>query len=167
MISNKICKAGHTYDSSIRGCPICKKESRRRWYLKNREYKLDRNKRWNESNKDKRKSYAEQNRIKNKDKLKLYKESRKDIIKNSNLLRNYNITLVEYNKMVDNQQNSCAICGCSGEKCKYKQLSVDHNHSTGIVRGLLCNRCNMALGLIDDSIETAKSIIMYLSRGEL
>lgn len=65
------------------------------------------------------------------------------------LKRLYNITLEEYAEIFKNQGEVCAICKntCSTKK----SLSVDHDHETGRVRGLLCNKCNVGLGSFRDS----------------
>jgi hypothetical protein len=65
------------------------------------------------------------------------------------------------------QDGRCAICR-QPEKTvlrgKVKQLSVDHNHGTGQVRGLLCARCNFIIGLCDEGIEVLAETIAYLDR---
>ena len=61
---------------------------------------------------------------------------------------NYNITLIDYNKMFEEQEGKCKICGVHQDKLN-RILGTDHNHDTGIVRGLLCNRCNITLGYIE------------------
>lgn len=63
----------------------------------------------------------------------------------------YGITLNEYDIMLEKQNGVCAICGCEEtNNGRWKtgpiRLSVDHNHKTNKVRGLLCNNCNTALG---------------------
>lgn len=60
------------------------------------------------------------------------------------LKRNYNITLEEYNSLLVKQFNSCGVCGNgqSGTKHKNNTFCVDHDHKTGLVRGLLCHSCN-------------------------
>lgn len=62
----------------------------------------------------------------------------------NHLKRNYGITPADFNSMKEHQHGQCAICQ------KKTRLNVDHNHKTGIVRGLLCNRCNRRLAAIDD-----------------
>lgn len=77
------------------------------------------------------------------------------------LKRKYNISIEEYDEMLKLQNNSCAICKTqeqSGKGC----LHLDHCHSSGIVRKLLCSRCNMMLGLARDNIEILKTSIDYL-----
>ena len=77
------------------------------------------------------------------------------------LKRLYGITLEQYVEMFVAQGEVCAICK---EKCPTKKsLSVDHNHETGIVRGLLCNRCNRALGMFQDNPALLIRAAEYLS----
>jgi hypothetical protein len=66
----------------------------------------------------------------------------------------------EYEDLIAWQDSKCAIC----LKDKDEQLSIDHNHSTGRIRGLLCGDCNRGLGLFKDNIATLKSAIEYLQR---
>lgn len=65
------------------------------------------------------------------------------------MVRRYGITLDDYNKMRKDQNYSCAICGRHEDKVKGKvgvrPLHIDHCHTTGKVRGLLCGRCNTSL----------------------
>jgi hypothetical protein len=65
----------------------------------------------------------------------------------------YGISLDDYNRMVDEQRGACAICGAKEKRSAYGEpprLSVDHNHFTGRVRGLLCALCNGRLSAIED-----------------
>ncbi len=80
----------------------------------------------------------------------------------SQLKRDYGITLEQYDEMCRIQNDLCAVC-CEPERHKKRRLSVDHDHATGIVRGLLCHRCNKALGLLRENIKTLKNMIKYLS----
>ena len=69
------------------------------------------------------------------------------------LLRNYGITLSEYNAMVEEQGGVCAICLAPETRAMYGEeprLVVDHNHDTGKVRALLCASCNGRLASIED-----------------
>jgi len=73
---------------------------------------------------------------------------------------NYGIGLEEYDRLFDKQRGRCAICfeTCPGKK----RLSVDHNHTTGAIRGLLCARCNFMLGYSGDSILVLHEAVRYL-----
>lgn len=72
----------------------------------------------------------------------------------------YNISMAEYKAMILKQDNKCAICG----NTQNKALAVDHNHTTGEVRGLLCTSCNVGLGLFKDRIDLLLQAIEYLKK---
>ena len=82
------------------------------------------------------------------------------------LKRQYNITVEEYDAMLKQQENACAICGSStpGNSRRNTYFAVDHCHTTGKVRGLLCHKCNTALGLLQDNPETITNILSYLQK---
>lgn len=86
-------------------------------------------------------------------------------ITNAYLKRNYGITIDYYNRMYTEQHGLCKLCHKEGFTMKdtHKvKLVVDHCHSTGNVRGLLCHNCNRALGLLKDDIDTLERAIEYL-----
>ena len=82
--------------------------------------------------------------------------------KNNKLKVNYNINLDIYNQLLKKQNNSCNICKTKFNKDK--DACVDHNHDTKKVRGLLCNTCNRALGLLKDDEIVLYAAIRYLKR---
>jgi len=88
--------------------------------------------------------------------------------RNRNLLKRYGITLTEYEALFEAQGCKCGICGTpenySGHTGPRKEwsFSVDHCHTTGKIRGLLCNDCNRALGLFKDNKELLRSAIVWL-----
>ena len=86
------------------------------------------------------------------------------VYQNSHLKRNYGITLNDYNQMLTEQNDSCAICKTTEPGGKHGKFMVDHCHTTGNVRGLLCKRCNIALGEVEDNTQTLQSMIDYLKR---
>ncbi len=87
----------------------------------------------------------------------------KDYIRNSQLQRAYGISLEEYNLLFQKQAGKCAVCGRHQVELG-KGLYVDHCHTTGTVRGLLCSNCNTGIGLFKDSIEIFYQAIGYLER---
>lgn len=115
---------------------------------------------------------AEKYREKNKDKIHeqylKHKPFRKkvspDVHRNISYKRNFGITLNDYNIILKNQKGKCAIC--KQKESNGKNLSVDHDHKTGKVRGLLCNNCNRSLGLLKDDISVLKNCIKYLKKNE-
>lgn len=93
-----------------------------------------------------------------------YKPSRtySDITRNSQYLKNYGITLDTYNFMFLEQEGCCMICKIHQSQCK-QNLHVDHDHETGQVRGLLCQKCNHALGLFKDNPQIIQAALEYVS----
>jgi hypothetical protein len=88
----------------------------------------------------------------------------------NHLRRKYGITPEEYEEMVRQQNNLCAICGKPEERIdirvnKVVLLSVDHSHKTGKVRGLLCHSCNYAVGMFKDNEEALLKAADYIRRG--
>jgi hypothetical protein len=86
-----------------------------------------------------------------------------------NLLKTYGITLDDYNALLRKQHGVCAICGEDepnehGRTGKKFRLSVDHCHDSGAIRGLLCQRCNRAIGLLKDDPVLMRRAISYLLR---
>lgn len=85
-----------------------------------------------------------------------------------NLERYYGLTVEQYNELLRKQRGRCAICGETNAETAGRrkfELSVDHCHTTGRVRGLLCSRCNRALGLFGDDSTILHKAIAYLLRG--
>lgn len=83
----------------------------------------------------------------------------------SELKRLYGITLEEYSEIFAQQGEVCAIC--KNECQTKKSLSVDHDHKTGKVRGLLCNGCNTSIGHFKDSPDLLRRAIKYLEDNTL
>lgn len=77
-------------------------------------------------------------------------------------------SLQERDQILESQGNACAICGC--EDCEWgkgfnKKWHVDHEHGTqGTFRGILCSRCNLALGLLEDDPELLTKMSAYLKQ---
>ncbi len=81
------------------------------------------------------------------------------------LLRNYGITIEQYEEISKQQKHLCKICNLPETRIasgKVSYLAVDHCHMTGKIRGLLCLNCNRMLGAAKDSIETLLIAINYL-----
>jgi hypothetical protein len=75
-------------------------------------------------------------------------------------LKRFGITLVDEQRMFEQQGGACAICRVQFEKSKARH--VDHDHKTGRVRGLLCVRCNLGLGFFKDDPDRMSAAIEYL-----
>lgn len=73
-------------------------------------------------------------------------------------LRKYGLTPERYLDLVEEQDGRCAIC----RRVSKRELSIDHCHRTGPVRGLLCTSCNIGLGLFGDDPERLRAALAYL-----
>jgi len=77
----------------------------------------------------------------------------------------YGITIEQYDEMFSSQNGVCAICGkpeTQENRYGMRRLSVDHDHKTKGVRGLLCAKCNSVLGFVEDDVTILQSAIKYL-----
>jgi uncharacterized membrane protein YqiK len=86
-------------------------------------------------------------------------------VRKNQRLRQYKISIEEYEKMLDAHGHKCAICGYSDKSQPKFFPMVDHDHESGKVRGILCSNCNMAIGKMKDNPELLKRAAEYLERG--
>lgn len=75
-------------------------------------------------------------------------------------LKQYGLTIEQFEEIEQLQQGRCAICS----KVPSRRLDVDHNHTTGVVRQLLCANCNTAVGLLQEDPSLALKLAEYLQR---
>ena len=78
--------------------------------------------------------------------------------------KSYGLTIQQYEYLLREQDNKCAICHLPAAEEKLKRLAVDHNHKTKKVRGLLCQKCNRAIGLLCENPIILIRAIQYLQR---
>lgn len=78
------------------------------------------------------------------------------------LKKNYGISVEDYNAMFIAQEGRCKICKRHQTELK-KNLHVDHKHSDGTVRSLLCQKCNHAIGLLNDDPSIIAAALEYVS----
>lgn len=78
--------------------------------------------------------------------------------------KRYGIDWERYNELLEKQDHKCAICGSSDSQSERTsgKLFIDHCHSTGKVRGLLCSKCNHALGQFNDQEDLLLKAVEYL-----
>ena len=91
-------------------------------------------------------------------------EERRVINRRTHLRDVYNITLVDYDAMLEAQGGGCAICGVTPEE-NGRRLCVDHDHEDGMIRGLLCTVCNAVLGWFEEDPKRFQDAIHYLNGG--
>jgi predicted ATP-dependent endonuclease of OLD family len=89
------------------------------------------------------------------------RKSYKIASRNTRYIKNYGITLSQYNERLNIQNHKCSICETNTNECG-KNFAVDHDHSTGKVRGLLCDKCNRGLGAFKDSKDLISKAYKYL-----
>lgn len=76
----------------------------------------------------------------------------------------YGISRASFNSILDEQGGVCGVCKKSHWGGRHGTPHVDHDHKTGRVRGILCQKCNIALGMVDDNPSIARSLANYLER---
>ena len=84
------------------------------------------------------------------------------------LMRTFGLTLHQYSSMLAEQGGVCAICACPetaiGHGGRVKHLAVDHDHNSGTLRGLLCSRCNLTIGRVEEDPGILLQMVAYLQR---
>jgi len=78
--------------------------------------------------------------------------------------RQYGITSDEYDKRMSTS-DVCEVCGAKGGDTQWQKLCYDHDHTTMKFRGVLCNKCNLSIGQLGDTLESVQKVVTYLSRG--
>lgn len=131
---------------------------------KNREYMKSYNTRYFALNREKilerNRKYQLAHPEKSKAQMKRWKKENPEKVRSARLKYKYGIDLNQYNLMLEEQGGVCAICN----RLNYRNLSVDHDHKTGMVRGLLCDQCNVSLGLLGEDIRVIERILIYLNK---
>ena len=88
-------------------------------------------------------------------------ERGKEMRRRRRYMKDYGITLEEYNERFAEQGGKCAICDLHQSELK-NALAVDHDHETMVIRGLLCISCNSGIGKLGDNIEGLERALNYL-----
>ena len=99
-------------------------------------------------------------RLNNPDK---WKKSKQISDRKYRLKEAYNLTSEEFALMANEQYNKCLICHKPPDG-KYKRLCIDHCHLTNKIRGLLCSKCNTAIGLMYENVANIENMIFYLKK---
>lgn len=131
-----------TYD-----CKECRRKIHKIWYDENIDYVRKKSKEYQEYRKDYYNS-----------------PERKKHYQLKRLQREFGLSPESYEQMLLIQDNKCAICEEDEKSTRNKNLSVDHCHETNQIRGLLCSRCNRAIGLLQDDEIILQKAIDYLKK---
>ena len=123
-------------------------------------------------------AHPEKHREHSRRSMSRWRKGRQVQIRTVQLRIRYGLTPLQYNRLFTAQNGVCAICGqpetARQKSGKIQRLSIDHNHkccpgkrSCGrCVRGLLCVRCNIALGSLSDDVTRMYAMISYITRTE-
>ncbi len=137
-------------DSRRPECKACTNALRLKRYRLNREKEIARVRAWQRANPDRVKAWREKNR-----------DRRLEQLREIHLRNKFGLTVDEYNRILEAQGGVCAIC--ESPPTPGISLHVDHDHGTGEIRGLLCVRCNNALGLFREDTDLLKRAARYVS----
>lgn len=146
------CGLPFTHDKTGRKpvrCPVCRVAHRR-------EQSAQRQAAWRAANPERAKEH--QNRH---NRARLSTPEYRQLNRERMVLAKYGLTPAQLAALIEAQGNRCAICG--GERNgPGTRLHIDHCHDTGKVRGMLCTKCNTAIGLLDDDPTRAEQVARYL-----
>ena len=147
-------------DGLTHNCKECLKYYSRKWARENPEKNCKQSIKWAKNNRDKINKYTKKYR----------KIKRREINtwqRRYYLKKRYGLTLEIYESMLKKQNEKCLICKKKEQSIdkrynKQRNLAIDHDRLTGKVRGLLCTKCNTAIGSLDHNTKLLKSAIKYL-----
>ena len=153
------CVNGHISlrDVASRGCTECRRIRNGKWMSRARA-----------SNREAFLRTERASRLRSKDRL--GEKGIKMRSRKYNLWNKHRITVEQYEKMFKEQDGKCAICGTTPKiKEQYHRgqsgvLHVDHDHSTGMIRGLLCHSCNQGMCAVDRCIDWPVKVASYISK---
>lgn len=137
-------------------CKRCMQVTRRDWYQRNRDYAIERAQKWRDLNPDKYEAWKRRNREENRERLAASN-------RRGHLRRKYGLTVEEFEFLRIAQDDRCAICN----EPDPAGLHIDHDHETGLIRGLLCGKCNKAIGLLREEPALFDAASRYLQRTQL
>jgi hypothetical protein len=136
-------------------CSRCyARDYQRRWRLENPESV-------NASKRKHRAANPEQYR----ETVRKWRQRHPDMVVDHALRKNHGITLEEWDRILESQGGHCAVCD---RRCEDdgRRLSVDHDHATGKIRGILCSRHNIALGQCEDESAQLAALAAYAAKWE-
>lgn len=143
-------------------CTVCGKEKKLIEFVKNSRAKSGYSSMCKKCNQKISKEY----RANNPDKVKNYNSSPARVLRNyeTRMMREYGLLLTDVQRMLEQQDHKCPICGVTiGIGANYTAV-VDHCHTTGEIRGMLCDLCNRGLGHYQDSPSIMVKAAEYLKR---
>jgi CRISPR/Cas system-associated protein Cas10 (large subunit of type III CRISPR-Cas system) len=134
-------------------CKACTREYRRRWYAQNREREIARVHEWQRENADRVNARSAEYRK---------KPGRARAMRDLYYRRTFGLTADDVDQLIAKQNGCCAICGRSPQRLA--SLHLDHDHTTGQIRGVLCSTCNQGLGQFKEDPTLLEAAAAYLRR---
>lgn len=154
---------------------------KKRHYEKRKSHILARNKKYVEEHREKIRAYHKKYNELNKEKIRMYRVANRESARQKDnehyqrtkerhrevwASKKYGISVEGYRNLVQRHEGKCGLCGepeiSKDKQGNVKRLAVDHRHKDGKVRGLLCQRCNQAIGLLREDLSLIKKVIKYL-----
>jgi hypothetical protein len=121
---------------------------------------------WVHENRDRKRLIDRKSRVANREAILLREKERyqPDRAREKRLARKFGMSIEQYSQMLIAQNGRCAICHGRGSGMSHSDnLSIDHDHRGGGVRGLLCARCNVGIGMFKDDIDCLLRAAAYLT----
>ena len=144
--------------------PVAKKQYLRDWNQSKRDHvKAYRAATADERNRRRRERYAEDERYRERAKASARARD-KDARRAARILAQFGISVEQYDAILAAQGGGCAICGSADADRRGHRLHIDHCHTTGVVRGILCAACNTTLGKFGDDAGRLRRAADYLDR---
>lgn len=142
--------------------PVAYKNRLKRWRKKNPDYDAA----WRRDHRRECRDRSTRWRAENPEKARAVDHTPKAVLgRKIRRLAAYGLSVDDYERMLKRQKNKCAICRAPFEAKPYKNRpTVDHCHSSGKVRALLCHSCNIMLGAAKDSIAVLRQAVVFLQR---
>lgn len=132
------------------------KAVKRKHYLKNIERYRENRKKWYERNRSKVKAYQHEYREKNREKVNARDEK-------ARLMRRYGLGRDQLHLFLKKRNEKCPVCLRKSKKV----LAFDHCHRTGVLRGLICGKCNSAIAFLDEDPVIMRRLADYVSKSAL
>ena len=149
-------RASAMRDGHRNECKSCWTVICRARYEKNRDEQISKVQEWRRRNPEKYDALRRRNRTENRDRIAASNRS-------GHLQRKYGLTTDDFDFLVIAQGGACRIC----RTVAGNDLHVDHHHDTGLVRGLLCGKCNKAIGLLGEDPRLFDAATSYLRETQL
>lgn len=151
-------------DGRVGACKECVRQKAAEWKRANPDRVRKNRRAYRAANREKVRAAAREYRAANSDKARehnrKWQNSNPETRRAAHLRRKFGLSIEDYNHILEQQGGVCAICRLPSDS----RLRVDHDHRTGLVRGLLCGSCNTAIGSLRDDPATISAALEYVRR---